>query len=116
MSSYYQHQIEALLKVVRSTCRNDRDTRRCSYTKDELECSVACGECRGISCTNSPILPTEDGVDTHWTSRVSEMVKCAFLRVHFDSTCMLSELAYRPNVISSEFVIDYDSEFANNKY
>ena len=34
--------------------------------------------------------------------------------VHFDCTWMLSVLAYMSNVISSEFVIGYDDEFANN--
>ena len=31
-------------------------------------------------------------------------------------TCKLSVLAYMPNVINSEFVIDCDGEFANNNY
>ena len=34
--------------------------------------------------------------------------------VHSDCTWMLSVLAYMSNVISSEFVIGYDGEFANN--
>ena len=56
---------EALLKVVRCTCKHDCDTRRCSCKKHGLDCSVACGECKGISCTNSPMLPTEEFDDTH---------------------------------------------------
>ena len=55
---------EALLKDVRCTCKHDCDTRRCSCKKHGLGCSVACGECKGISCTNSPMLPTEEFDDT----------------------------------------------------
>ena len=40
---------EALLKVVRCTCKHDCDTQRCSFKKHGLDCSVACGECKGIS-------------------------------------------------------------------
>ena len=47
------------------SCRNDCDTPRCSCKKHCLECSVACGECKGVSCMNSPILPTDDVDDTH---------------------------------------------------
>ena len=59
---------EALLEVVRCTCRHDCDTRRCSYKKHRLDCCVACGECKGItSCNNSPMLPVVlDRVDV-WT-------------------------------------------------
>ena len=35
-------------------------------------------------------------------------------RLDSDRTWMLSVLAYMSNVISSEFVIGYDGEFANN--
>ena len=55
---------EALLKVIRCSGRHDCDTRRCSCKKHGLECSVACGECKGISCTTSPMMPTEDVDDT----------------------------------------------------
>ena len=47
---------EALLKVVRCTCKHDCDTRRWSFKKHGLDCSVACGECKGISCTNSRVI------------------------------------------------------------
>ena len=55
---------EALLKVVRCTCKHHCDKRRCSCKKRGLDCSVACGECKGISCTNSPMLPTVEFDDT----------------------------------------------------
>ena len=52
---------------------------------------------------------------TTLTKRVASLKLCSMRSyVHFDYTWMLSVLAYMPNVISSEFVIGYDDEFANN--
>ncbi|KAK6181967.1 hypothetical protein SNE40_009742 [Patella caerulea] len=44
---------EDLLRVIRCNCKTDCDTRRCTCRKHGLDCSAACGECRGVSCTNS---------------------------------------------------------------
>ena len=45
-----------------------------------LKCSVEYDECKGIECTNSPMLPTEDVDNTQSLNEsVSQMVKCAFL-------------------------------------
>ena len=49
-----------LMKVIRCNCKTDCDTRRCTCRKLGLECSVVCGECKGINCTNSPQLPLEN--------------------------------------------------------
>ena len=45
-----------LLQVIRCMCRNNCDTRRCSCRKHGLECTPSCGECSGVSCSNSPVL------------------------------------------------------------
>ena len=39
---------KALLKVVRCNCKMGCDTLRCSCRKAGLDCSIDCGECRGI--------------------------------------------------------------------
>eukprot|EP00745_Piridium_sociabile_P030469 TRINITY_DN50548_c0_g2_i3.p1 TRINITY_DN50548_c0_g2~~TRINITY_DN50548_c0_g2_i3.p1 ORF type:complete len:545 (+),score=119.14 TRINITY_DN50548_c0_g2_i3:414-2048(+) len=44
---------EALLHVVRCNCVTECQTARCTCRKHGLVCSVACGQCRGQSCTNS---------------------------------------------------------------
>lgn len=53
---------ESLLKVVRCNCTTDCNSRRCTCRKMGLECSVACGECRGTSCSNSSAVE-DDEVD-----------------------------------------------------
>ncbi|KAK7111484.1 hypothetical protein V1264_011106 [Littorina saxatilis] len=45
---------EALLRVVRCNCKKDCQSKRCTCRKHGLVCSVACGGCKGLSCTNSP--------------------------------------------------------------
>ncbi|KAK2570384.1 hypothetical protein P5673_005186 [Acropora cervicornis] len=42
-----------LLKVIRCTCKQECDSRRCSCRKFGIPCSFACSECRGVNCTNS---------------------------------------------------------------
>ena len=51
---------ETLMKVIRCNCKTDCDTGRCTCRKLGLECSVVCGECNGINCTNSSQLPLEN--------------------------------------------------------
>lgn len=45
---------EALLRVVRCNCKKDCQSKRCTCRKHGLVCSVACGGCKWLSCTNSP--------------------------------------------------------------
>ena len=40
---------ESLLTVIRCSCKTNCERRRCNCRKHGLECSIACGECRGIS-------------------------------------------------------------------
>lgn len=44
---------EKLLKIIKCNCKINCDTMRCSCRKHGIECSSACGECRGVSCLNS---------------------------------------------------------------
>lgn len=51
-----------LLKVIRCTCRQDCSSRNCTCRKHGMECSRACGGCRGLSCTNiQPELDSDEG-------------------------------------------------------
>ena len=45
---------EKLLKIIRCNCKTDCDNKRCNCKKHGLQCSVACGDCRGVSCSNAP--------------------------------------------------------------
>ncbi|XP_053377818.1 uncharacterized protein LOC123527311 isoform X1 [Mercenaria mercenaria] len=47
---------ENLLNIIRCNCKVNCDTRRCTCRKHGLECSVGCGACRGVSCSNSMTL------------------------------------------------------------
>ena len=52
---------ESLLKMIRCNCATDCTTVRCSCRKHGLECSPACGQCRGTACTNiSAVLGDSD--------------------------------------------------------
>ena len=44
---------QALLQIVRCNCSTDCSSLRCTCRKHNLECSTACGQCRGSGCTNS---------------------------------------------------------------
>ena len=45
--------LDELLRVIRCNCTTDCSTARCSCRQHSLECSPACGQCRGIGCSNS---------------------------------------------------------------
>ena len=49
-----------LLKTIRCNCKQNCDTKGCSCRKHGLDCSVGCGDCRGVSCTNSSGLADAD--------------------------------------------------------
>lgn len=53
---------QALLQVIRCNCKADCDSKRCTCRKHGLDCSIACGACKGVSCANS-VLITEDTDD-----------------------------------------------------
>ena len=45
---------ELLSLSIRCNCKAGCSTLRCSCRKHGLVCTPACGECRGLSCSNSP--------------------------------------------------------------
>ena len=54
-----------LLDVIHCNCKSDCSTNRCGCRKHGLECSVGCGECRGVSCSNAlcPIIDETPSLD-----------------------------------------------------
>lgn len=54
---------ERLLRIIRCNCKFNCDTKRCSCRKHGIDCSSACGECRGISCSNSSNITPSDEID-----------------------------------------------------
>lgn len=54
---------EELMTVLRCNCKQQCDTRRCTCRKNGLQCSIACGECRGVNCSNSTV--TEEDISGH---------------------------------------------------
>eukprot|EP00794_Sanderia_malayensis_P017154 gene17154-18876_t len=54
---------DTLLNMIRCNCSTDCSTARCTSRKHGLDCSMACGQCRGTGCTNSSIDPSDDDYD-----------------------------------------------------
>ena len=52
-----------LLRVIRCNGITDCSTARCSCHKHSLECSLACGQCRDIGCSNSTAADISDEDD-----------------------------------------------------
>jgi hypothetical protein len=44
---------QELLRVIRCNCKSDCSGPRCTCKKHDVECSPACGNCRGSGCSNS---------------------------------------------------------------
>ena len=42
-----------LLEMIRCNCKTGCNTLRCSCLKNGLECTSACGNCEGLSCSNA---------------------------------------------------------------
>lgn len=49
---------ENLLRIIRCNCKTDCSTTKCSCRKHNIECTPACGNCKGSGCTNAS--PFED--------------------------------------------------------
>ena len=43
-----------LLRYIRCNYKTDCKSKACTCRKHGLDCSLACGECKGLSCDNSP--------------------------------------------------------------
>lgn len=54
---------EKLMEIIRCNCKMDCSTLRCSCKKNGLECSAACGFCKGESCQNSHVPDFDDDID-----------------------------------------------------
>ena len=44
---------QELLQVIRCSCKTDCSSLRCTCKKHDIECSVACSNCKGSGCANS---------------------------------------------------------------
>ena len=51
---------EELLKIIRCNCKSTCEPKRGTCRKHGLDCTVACTDCRGTSCSNSPGLTFAD--------------------------------------------------------
>ena len=49
-----------LLKVIRCTCKEDCSGRTCSCKKHGKNCTLACSNCHGTSCSNSEAIDLND--------------------------------------------------------
>ncbi|CAB4035954.1 Hypothetical predicted protein [Paramuricea clavata] len=49
-----------LLRNIRCNCGGRCDTRSCTCFKNGLQCTPACGQCKGIVCLNSQRVDRED--------------------------------------------------------
>ena len=54
---------ENLLRIIRCSCLTDCSTLRCTCKKHNIECTPACGNCRGSGCTNSLQMSCDDDGD-----------------------------------------------------
>ena len=72
---------ESLLKIVHCNCEIDCNWRRCTCRKMGLECSVACDECRGTSCSNSSAVEDEDIDDIDWFPMLERTSENTYLAV-----------------------------------
>ena len=52
-----------LLQILRCNCASDCTTNRCTCRKNGLDCSAACGQCKGTGGSNSPIVEDTDDED-----------------------------------------------------
>ena len=52
-----------LLRIFRCNCKTGCESRRCTCKKHGLQCTPACGECKGLSCSNSPKPFSESDLD-----------------------------------------------------
>lgn len=45
-----------LIELFRCDCKTGCNTMRCTCRKHGLQCTSACGNCKGLDCTNSPVI------------------------------------------------------------
>jgi hypothetical protein len=49
-----------LLKVFKRSCAESCESNRCTCRKNQMPCSIACKNCKGLNCANSPELDDND--------------------------------------------------------
>ena len=64
-----------LLRLFRCNCKTGCDTSRCTCRNHGLECSLACGECKGLQCSNS-----SNSIDDeqHFSDEEKGLIRCKF--------------------------------------
>jgi len=60
-----------LLQIVRCSCKSDCSSMKCTCKKNGLDCSPACKECKGASCSNTRIETRQDDNDRESSSSSS---------------------------------------------
>ena len=53
----------SLLKFIRCNCTGNCGKNTCSCKKQGLECTLACGQCKGITCVNSQRVDEVSDID-----------------------------------------------------
>ena len=51
---------EQLLRTIRCNCGGNCDKRSCTCYKNALQCTSACGQCKGIACLSGPEVERQD--------------------------------------------------------
>ena len=51
---------EPLLRTIRCNCSDRCDKRTCTCRKNGLQCTPACGQCKGLTCLNAPCEIADD--------------------------------------------------------
>jgi hypothetical protein len=59
---------QELLQVIRCSCKTDCSSLRCTCKKHNIECSVACSNCKGSGCANSFLESECDDDEDHENS------------------------------------------------
>ena len=49
-----------LLKVIKCSCAGSYESNRCTCSKNQIPCSIACKNFKGLNCSNSPSLDDND--------------------------------------------------------
>ena len=80
---------ETLLHSVWCNCKTDCHSRQCSCKKHGLSCSVACGNCRGVSCANSVVPSLSDLTDDFSDATDFDWFDKSFFEMFINNNCLL---------------------------
>ena len=65
---------QSRIQLIRCNCSADCSTLRCSCRNNNMQCSSACGQCKGSSCTNSAITPLPPDYDSEDSEECSKCI------------------------------------------